>query len=58
MTCATCGAPTFITDQSGATKEGQFTEEYECVYNHKGTIRGRAEDPPQEWQRTGRVFND
>lgn len=56
MTCEQCNAPTQIVEQSGGTKEGNFKEEYECVNGHKGWIRGDASAPPQEWRRTGSVF--
>ena len=47
-----------IVDQSGGTKEGSFVEHYECqLCGARGTIKGQAGDPPQQWQRTGPVFN-
>ena len=36
--------------------EGDFVEHYECACGATGTIRGREEQPPQTWTKTGRVF--
>jgi len=57
MSCDKCGAPTTMVENSGAVKEGRFKEEYECVNGHKGWVRGKAEEPAQQWDRTGMVFN-
>lgn len=57
--CADCGGATDLIEQSGGTKAGQFVEKYECANcGAKGSIRGEASDPPQEWRRTGSVFNE
>jgi hypothetical protein len=56
--CANCGGVTDLEEQSGGTTEGRFSEEYQCVQcGAKGWIRGEASAPPQEWTRTGQVFN-
>jgi len=36
--------------------EGRFREEYECPCGATGTITGREEAPPSEWNRYGEVF--
>jgi len=46
-----------IVEQSGGTKEGAFVEHYECQCGATGTIRGKADNPVEQWNRTGEVFN-
>ena len=36
--------------------EGRFVEYYECQCGATGTIRGREEQPPNAWKKTGEVF--
>jgi hypothetical protein len=43
-------------ESTGGLKRGRFCEEYRCECGATGQVRGRAEDPPQEWQRYGEVF--
>jgi len=54
MTCNRCGAVLELVDQSGGTKSGEFTEEYECVEcGGRGMIAGDAGESPRGWRQTG-----
>lgn len=59
MVCQNCEQGIVaVVEQSGGIEEGPFTEIHKCNYcGATGTIRGRAEKPPREWERTGAVFN-
>jgi len=56
MTCKKCGCATEITRDEGGRTEGRFKEVWECVNGHIGWVRGEASAPPQQWTRTGSVF--
>ena len=56
MPCETCGAATKIVQTPEARETGNFTEEYECANGHKGFVSGREEEPAQNWNRYGAVF--
>ena len=60
MTCANCGsAAVDIVDERGGTTSGSFVEQWECdTCGALGWIRGHAAAPPQQWSRTGRVFEE
>ena len=45
-----------IVEQSGGVKSGQFEEKYECECGAIGYVRGNAEEPAEQWRRTGEVF--
>ena len=38
--------------------EGRFVEKYECVCGATGRIEGNEQDLPQQWTRTGEVFQE
>ncbi len=47
-----------VVDSQGGTTEGRFKEKYECPCGATGYVSGNAEEPPQQWNRWGRVFDD
>jgi len=36
---------------------GHFSEHYECPCGATGTIYGKEEQPPNEWDKVGEVFS-
>jgi hypothetical protein len=58
MTCDQCGCATELVDSTDHTESGPFREEYECVNGHKGFVTGREEEPPQNWNRYGAIFDN
>lgn len=57
MTCENCGGAVEMTDSTGGTKDGRFTERYQCVNcGALGHISGEAGAPTGDWDRRGRVF--
>jgi len=45
-----------IVASEGGT-DGEFVERYECPCGATGRVFGDASQPPQNWRRTGRVFD-
>lgn len=44
-------------ESTGGIEAGAFEEVYRCPQcKATGTITGEASDPPETWNRTGRVF--
>lgn len=58
MTCDACGGMLELLSSEGATVEGHFAEEYQCVVcNLTMTISGDAADPPSEWDKHGAAYS-
>jgi len=54
MPCNNCKATLELIESNGGTKEGQFSEHYQCVQcGAQGRIYGEASDPPHQWNKTG-----
>jgi len=59
MPCANCGGLVEITDSTGGTTDGHFTETHECIEcGATGTVSGEAGKMPQNWNRYGTVFSE
>lgn len=57
LPCEQCGGVLTLTDSYADTREGRFSNIYECVAcGATGTIRGRAEAPVREWSHQGTAF--
>jgi hypothetical protein len=57
MTCNKCGAAVTAKNIPEAEDKGRFVEEWECANGHSGFVRGREEQPPQEWNRFGAIYD-
>jgi len=57
--CGQCDSPAIeMTDSSGNVVDGPFRERYHCNdCGALGLIRGEAGAPPDEWKKTGTLFN-
>jgi len=58
MTCETCGAAVEPKDVDEPNDSGHFQEKWECARGHIGYVSGKEQEPPNQWTRTGGVFND
>lgn len=56
--CEACGSPeVYCWGSKGAVDEGEFIEDWQCHNcNSLGVIKGDADDPPEQWDRTGLLF--
>jgi|APHM01.1.fsa_nt_gi hypothetical protein len=58
MPCAQCGGLRVCADSSEFEETGQFHEVYECTQcSATGIVRGRSEEDPRHWTRSGEVFD-
>lgn len=59
MPCKNCNNGTVtIEDSNGGIINGHFEESHRCIdCGATGRIEGEASNPPNTWQKTGRVFN-
>jgi len=58
MSCQKCNAPTVVpVDVDEPSDEGYFMEKWECeTCGATGTVSGREEQPPSEWNKYGACF--
>ena len=56
MPCNACGAPVEPKDIPEPEQEGRFVEEWECTNGHVGYVSGREEEPPNQWQKYGAIY--
>jgi hypothetical protein len=47
-----------IVESTEVNDEGLFVEIYECPCGARGRITGDEAEPPRNWKKIGRVFND
>jgi len=58
MSCGECGSDLVKpVDVDEPQDEGRFMEKWECQYcGATGTVSGREEQPPSEWNKYGGAF--
>jgi len=58
MTCARCGHPLEPVDVDEVSKNGTFSEEWQCTgCGAKRFVEGREEQSPREWDEYGQAVD-